>query len=254
MRKTKKKFKRIGLFGGTFDPVHNGHLLLAMDAIEQCALDHLFFVPSANPPHKWAVHLDARSRDQLVRAAVKGISQISVSDMELRRRGVSYTWLTLAAMKKEFPHAELFWIIGADNVKEIAGWRHPERIARDCTLIIAARPGSRIDPRKLRGFRFKRLRARAIDISSTEIRARAAANLSIHGLVPAGVECLISKTQAYAPEKVIPHSQVQTRKKNSRPKKGKGVGQKSGLEKTGSPQKSRHGANGPAIGHRVTGA
>ncbi len=201
MRNSKTKFKRIGLFGGTFDPFHNGHLLLAMDALEQCTLDHLFVIPSANPPHKWEVFLPARKRLALVKAALAGIPGMSASDIEIKRQGKSFTYLTLQAMKKKFPGAELFWLIGADNVKEIGGWRYPGQIARDCTLVIAARPGSRIDTRKLAGFTYHRLQARAIDISSTEIRARLAKKLSIHGLVPDGVEGLISRWNAYAPQK-----------------------------------------------------
>ncbi|MDZ4742415.1 MAG: nicotinate-nucleotide adenylyltransferase [Verrucomicrobiota bacterium] len=201
MRNSKTKFKRIGLFGGTFDPFHTGHLLLAMDAIEQCALDHLYVIPSATPPHKWEIFLPAKKRYALVKAALSGIDKMSASDIEIKRKGISYTYLTLKEFKKQFPGAELFWLIGADNVNEISGWRHPEQIARDCTLVIAARPGTRINPQKLTGFTFKRLEARAIDISSTEIRQRLAKKLSIHGLVPESVEGLISPSKSYAPEK-----------------------------------------------------
>lgn len=136
-----------------------------------------------------------------MKAAVSGIALMSASDIEIKRKGVSYTYLTLKVMKKKYPEAELFWLIGADNVKEISGWRHPEQIARDCTLVVAARPGSRIDHKKLAGFSFKRLEARAIDISSSEIRDRLQKKLSIQGLVPESVECLLSQWKSYAPQK-----------------------------------------------------
>ncbi|MDX2226245.1 MAG: nicotinate-nucleotide adenylyltransferase [Verrucomicrobiae bacterium] len=194
----RKQTLKIGLLGGTFDPLHNGHLTLAADAIAGAGLDRVYLIPSARPPHKSKVRLPAAVRLKLVRAAVRGRKNILASDLEYRRRGPSFTFETLEAFGKIHPGAKLYWIIGADNVAELQTWREPKRIAQRATLLIATRPGHTIQPRLLADFDHEMLPARMMDISSTEIRERLRRGKPIFGLVPGAVEKLLLKGQSYA--------------------------------------------------------
>ncbi|MBD0320542.1 MAG: nicotinate (nicotinamide) nucleotide adenylyltransferase, partial [Gemmatimonadetes bacterium] len=122
---------RIGVFGGTFDPPHLGHLVVASDACAALRLDRVLWIPSAVPPHKvHTVQAPARTRLELVEAAIEGDPRFTADDLELRRAGPSYTVDTLRELAERHAGAELVLLIGADNLREIPGWREPGEILR----------------------------------------------------------------------------------------------------------------------------
>ena len=199
---------RLGILGGTFNPVHLGHLLMAQDALEQFRLDRVIFMPCARPPHKTVTDL-APDADRLamLRLAIKGDPRFRVSDLELKRGGVSYTIETIRALQKKHPGARLHFIIGSDSLYELHGWREIADLLRRCVFVTLERPGfspARMTARRLRledpwPGRLARtvFRGHAVDISSTEIRRRVEKGRSIHYLVSAGVEAYIQKKDLY---------------------------------------------------------
>ena len=133
---------RLGLFGGTFDPIHLGHLILAEACREAVALDRVWFVVAGAPPHKppgGRTSLDDRA--EMVRIAIAGHPAFEVSDVEARRPGPHYSVDTLEAVRLERPDDDLFFLIGADSLVDLPFWRHPDRIAELATLVVANRPG-----------------------------------------------------------------------------------------------------------------
>ena len=188
---------KLGIFGGSFDPVHLGHLLVAQAAVEELGLDRLFFIPAAQSPFKPenkpapdAVRL------QLLRLALAGQTHCEVDDQELRRGGISYTVDTLRDYARRFPSAELFYLIGADNVPKLNEWREPAELARLAEFVAIPRPGgvAAVFPPPFRG---RRLRGFPFGVSSSEIRARVKAGLTIENLVPAAVAEAIRSEQLY---------------------------------------------------------
>src|SRR5262245_55855478 len=120
---------RLGIFGGTFDPVHYGHLLAAEQCREQCRLDEVWFVPAAIPPHKTSVGISpGKARAEMLELAVAGLPQFRVSRMELEREGPSYTVDTLAALRQDDPTRELLLILGADSLDDISLWCDTQRL------------------------------------------------------------------------------------------------------------------------------
>ena len=133
---------RLGIYGGTFDPVHYGHLLLAECCREQCRLDEVWFLPASVPPHKRSAPLtDASRRVEMLRLAIGDQPSFRVSTFEIERGGVSYTVETLAALRQERPDDELFFLLGADALADLATWREPARIASLATLVSVRRAG-----------------------------------------------------------------------------------------------------------------
>lgn len=175
----------IGLFGGTFDPVHIGHLILAERACEELRLDRLIFMPANIPPHKRSGRsiASAESRIEMLRLSIAGSQAFEVSTHEIEREGVSYTVDTLQYLHELYPSARLTLLIGADNAREFATWRDPDRIARGAAIAVWARPGSDLPPELLPGVTYHRIDAPLLEISSTDIRRRAAEGLSIRYLV-----------------------------------------------------------------------
>lgn len=205
---TKGASASLGIMGGSFDPIHLGHLVIAERAVEALRLDRVLFIPCAVPPHKDAAGLTpGRHRLAMVRLAVRGNPRFRASDMELRRGGVSYTVETLERLRAVHgPRARLWFIIGADSLWELSTWREYRRLLGLCTVVTAGRPGS--DTQTWRGAgAFSRAEAAAlkahffdaplIDISSTEIRRRRRAGLSIRYLVPEAVERYIAAHGLY---------------------------------------------------------
>ena len=138
------KPQRIALFGGTFDPVHYGHLLLAEVAREQCDLDEVWFVPAAVPPHKQEIEVTSgEARAEMIELAVAGNPGILVSRFELERGGVSYTVDTLRRFREETPDAELFFLLGADMLHDLPNWREAGEVCRLATPIVARVPEAR---------------------------------------------------------------------------------------------------------------
>jgi nicotinate-nucleotide adenylyltransferase len=173
---------RLGVFGGTFDPVHVGHLAIALAALESVPLDRVLFVPARRSPLKDRDPLaSVADRVAMLEAAIASDSRFALSRVELERDGVSFTVDTLEALRSE---GELFLILGSDALADLARWRSPDRIRELATILVAARPGApEPDPiHRARAFDAPRL-----DISSRELRARAARGMSLRYLVPDAV-------------------------------------------------------------------
>ena len=183
-----RKKLRLGLFGGSFNPIHCGHLILAEQAREQLSLDSVFFIPTFQPPHKHPKDLlDAQYRLRLVKLAVAGNRAFTVSNLEIRRGGISYTLDTIEAVRKRHPDAELFLIVGQDMLS--VRWRNWDRIKALCTVAVAARPGASpaLEPVIIR------IDMPEIGISSSDIRERIRQGRSIRYRVPATVESAIRR-------------------------------------------------------------
>ncbi len=201
------KPERIGVFGGSFDPVHMGHLTIAQDAVEQLELNRLIFVPAAVPPHKLDKRLaDGRHRFEMLQLATESNLSFEVSDMELQRGGVSYTFDTMTQIQFEHPGAELFFIVGLDSLTELHLWHRVNDLLELFTVVPFARGGE--DPARvaenirLPGEWKDRLMGRLIrihevEISASEIRMRLAEGLSIRYLVPPEVEMYIAEHGLY---------------------------------------------------------
>ncbi len=192
---------RIGILGGTFDPPHLGHLLLAEAARDRLVLDRVLFVPARNPPHKRGRRVTpAPTRLLLLRAALAGTG-FSVSTLELDRPGPSYTVDTLERLGARHPRARFWLLVGADSLAELPTWRDPERILALATLAVAARPGAAAAPPSLsrHARRVVHLGNPALDIASSDLRHRVAHGRSIRFLVPPAVERRVRALGLYRP-------------------------------------------------------
>ena len=170
---------KVGVFGGTFDPVHVGHLAIAQAALECVPLDRVIFVPARRSPLKdRGPFASEQDRLAMLRAAVEGEPRFAVSTVELDREGTSYTVDTLERLRGE---GELYLVIGADAAADFHRWRSPERVRELAVLLVASRPGTADPPRDERLIVFD---APCLDISSRELRARAARGRSLRYLVP----------------------------------------------------------------------
>jgi nicotinate-nucleotide adenylyltransferase len=189
--------QRIGLFGGSFDPVHLGHLLVAQAVIEELGLDRLFFIPATQSPFKPENKpAAAPSRLQLLRLALAGETNCEIDEQEIRRGGVSYTIETLRDYARRFPKAELFYLIGADNVAKLQEWREANELSRLAQFVVIPRPGQapvNFPP----PFRGRMLKGFPFDVSSSQIRARVKAGLPIDHLVPPPVAEAILAAKLY---------------------------------------------------------
>ncbi len=187
--------KRIGLLGGTFDPVHSGHLLIAQACVDQLQLDEMVFMPTAVPPHKqgrWI--LDAEHRYQLLQLALQGHAQMGVSRWEIDRGGVSYTVDTLRHLHELHTQMECYLILGSDSFHALDTWKSVDEIRQLARLAVVERPGSAVtevsddvvfiqmDP---------------VLIASSDIRRRCTDGLSLKDLVPEGVATYISEHALY---------------------------------------------------------
>jgi nicotinate-nucleotide adenylyltransferase len=189
--------ERIGLFGGSFDPVHLGHLLVAQAAQEELELSRLFFIPAAQSPFKPdAQPTPAPDRLRLLRLALVGKTWCEVDEQEIRRGGISYTIDTLRDYARRFPGAQLFYLIGADHPPQLPQWREAEALARLAEFVVIPRPGNRevAFPEPFRG---RQLIGFPLGISSSQIRGRVRAGSSIDHLVPAAVAEAIRNNRLY---------------------------------------------------------
>jgi nicotinate-nucleotide adenylyltransferase len=193
---------KIGLFGGSFDPVHFGHLLVAQAAREELELARVYFILAAQSPFKPdAQPAPAAERLRLLRLALAGDTAGEVDDREIRRGGVSYTIDTAREYRKEFPAAELFYLIGADQAGQLSLWREAPELARLVEFVVIPRPGEMV-PRLDAPFRGRALRGFALGVSSSEIRARCRAGLAITHLTPPAVAEAIKNNRLYLPGQV----------------------------------------------------
>ena len=188
---------KIGLFGGSFDPVHLGHLLVAQAAMEELALDRLFFILAARSPFKSENKpASASHRLQLLRLALAGRTNCEIDEEEVQRGGVSYTIDTVRDYAKRFPGAQLFYLIGADNVVKLNEWREASELAELAEFVAIPRPGgsTAIFPPPFRG---RALKGFPLGVSSSQIRARVQAGLPIDPLVPPPVAEAIRAAKLY---------------------------------------------------------
>ncbi len=205
---------RLGILGGTFDPVHYGHLLLAESCREDLALDHVWFLPTAMPPHKQQRVVAATSaRVDMLELAVAGHPGFSVCTYEADRSGVNYTVETLAHFKAEDPTHELFFLMGADALRDLPTWKEPRRLCELAIPVIVGRgdtdaPGKAekldwqglaelISPQRLAVIQEHQVSLTRIDVSSSDIRARVAAGRTIRYRTPRAVEMYIKTNGLY---------------------------------------------------------
>ncbi|MGA2749115.1 MAG: nicotinate (nicotinamide) nucleotide adenylyltransferase [Verrucomicrobiota bacterium] len=188
---------KLGLFGGSFDPVHSGHLLAARAAREEAALDRLFFIPAAQSPFKPALQpAPAAQRLRCLRLALAGDPAAEIDDREIRRGGVSYTIDTVRAYAGQFPGAELFYLIGADQVGQLPLWRDATELARLVQFLIIPRPGEAAAqlPAPFRG---RALRGFPLAVSSSQIRRRIKDGLPLTHLLPDAVAETLANNRLY---------------------------------------------------------
>ncbi len=183
--------QRIGIYGGTFDPIHYGHLILARDAMEQLHLERVVFVPAALSPHKLeGASAPAMLRVEMLWAAIAGEPRFSVDEVELQRPGPSFTIDTIEQFKRRDPGLEICYLIGADNVGRLQTWHRIDDLLTQVTLVVLQRGAA--EPATA----FQTINRR-IEISATEIRNRVASGQSVRYLVPPPVAELIEHHQLY---------------------------------------------------------
>lgn len=199
---------RIGLFGGTFDPVHLAHLILAEHCREAGGLDQVWFIPAAAPPHKLGRVLTPFDRRvEMLRLAVAGNPAFAIEELEKDRDGPSYTVDTLTELRRRHPDRNFFLLIGSDTLADLHSWREPARILEMAGLLVWLRPShAPLSADQLRAalrlpqqapIRLQDVSGPLIDISSSELRRRAAQGLSLRYLVPRAVECYILEKRLY---------------------------------------------------------
>jgi len=199
---------RIGILGGTFNPVHIGHLILAQSALEAFDLEKVLFIPCGTPPHKETAGLiGAEHRLSMVEAALEGDFRFEALDIEIKRGGVSYAVETVAQLRERYRDADLLFIIGSDTLPELHLWKDIRTLLTLCRFACFLRPGFdvqsflpedlRLEPALARTVLENLTAARQIDISSTEIRYRIAEGLNIRYLVPREVEMYIAEHRLY---------------------------------------------------------
>lgn len=212
---------RIALFGGTFDPVHNGHLRMAVEVKEAFGLPGIVLLPAHNPPHKPGRPVTAADhRLAMLRQAVEGLAGFSVSDAEIRREGPSYTLLTVREVRAGNPGADVLFLMGADSFADLGSWYRSDELVSECDIVVLPRPGSppgsampaalRVEPERPHCYSWTGASWRfpggkhaffpdvpSLDIASSAIRERVRAGRCIRGLVPDAVERHIAAHRLY---------------------------------------------------------
>lgn len=198
--------KKIGLMGGTFDPVHYGHLLIAENAYEQFQLDEVIFMPTGSSPHKDENQiLGAKERLEMIELAIAGNPHFSCSDYEIQKSGISYTYLTLQELHKQLHGCRLYFIMGADSLAYFSSWKRPDEISRLSTILAAVRDGLDIEELlPMRSLLYKQYGTQVgfintpnFSVSSHNIRQRVLQQHSIRYLVPDAVEEYIRQHHIY---------------------------------------------------------
>jgi nicotinate-nucleotide adenylyltransferase len=187
----------IGLFGGSFDPVHLGHLLVAQAAREEVGLERLFFIPAAQSPFKPDSHPSSPNfRLQMLRIALVGKTWCELDEQEVRRGGVSYSIDTVKDYRRRFPKADLYYLIGGDHVAQLPKWRNADELASLVQFVVIPRPGQK-EPVFPPPFVGRQLNGFPLGVSSSQIRARIKAGLSAEHLLAPGVEEAIRNNRLY---------------------------------------------------------
>jgi nicotinate-nucleotide adenylyltransferase len=196
-----RKTLRLGIMGGTFDPVHFGHLVAAEEALVQFNLDRVIFMPTGQPVRKTHSHVSsAEDRYLMTVIATASNPDFEVSRLEIDRPGATYTVDTMLQLREiHGPKTELFFISGADAVREILTWKDADRFATLCTFIAATRPGfdAELEPFEIAGQKVESMEVPALAISSSDIRARVAARRPVRYLLPEAVAAYIEKNGLY---------------------------------------------------------
>jgi nicotinate-nucleotide adenylyltransferase len=194
---------RLGIYGGTFDPIHLGHLVLAEQCREACSLDQVWFVVAGTPPHKPARRTSVAHRLEMARIAVAGHPAFVVSDIEATRPGPHFSVETLESVRQQRPDDALFFLIGADSLTDLPTWREPNRIARLATIVVVNRPGiEEVDPGALPSFGpdanpLIHVAIPPLGIASSDLRRRLVEGRSVRYMVPRGVEAYIDSHRLY---------------------------------------------------------
>ena len=199
---------RIGIIGGSFDPIHYGHLLLAECGREQCALDEVWFIPANISPLKGAgCRASNTQRLEMLTLAIASHPSFSIDEIEWQRGGVSYTYETLEALTKQHPEHEFIFLMGADSLAEFSDWKKPQRICELATLAVVSRPGNPkpdlnilsryADAQYLQQVADNQVTMPAMNLSSSEIRQRVASQQSIRFRLPRAVEQYIAAQSLY---------------------------------------------------------
>lgn len=197
---------RIGIFGGTFDPVHHAHLLLAEQCREQSNLDEVWFIPAGSPPHKENTGISSgKQRREMLDFAIAGHPAFVIKDLELHREGPSYTVETLRQLKETHPDDDFFLIVGADSVRDLHTWREPAAILELATLIGVNRPNISLPDLTELAQKFGEdviaqilwVTMPGMDISSTDLRKRVHEKKSVRYMTPRSVEVYIHNNRLY---------------------------------------------------------
>ncbi len=204
-----REIRNLGILGGTFNPIHYGHLVAAEYAREACHLDQVVFIPSARPPHKDLDEvLDCQHRYEMVEAAVRDNPDFAVSAMEIERQGMSYTVETIDACLQQFPGINIFFILGVDALLLMNTWKDVDRLAQICSFIVVTRPGYKLNREDecFRGIpalmweKMLFITVPGLSISSSNLRERVAQGKTIKYLLPAAVEQYIWVNNLYRDE------------------------------------------------------
>ena len=205
MERTEAK-RKIGILGGTFNPIHNGHLQIAQQAKDYLSLDEMFLMPSGNSYMKKASEiLSGEIRSEMVQLAVEEYEGMYLSKMEVNRSGATYTYETLQLLHQQYPETEFYFLVGGDSLFSISNWKNPDMIFQHWTLVVATRDDKTSDCLKQQMAMLKRefqaeiilLPEHLITISSSDIRERIKKGQSIEGLVPPKVDEYIRKNRLY---------------------------------------------------------
>lgn len=189
--------QRLGLYGGSFNPVHVAHLLVARAAREELNLDRIFFTPAAMSPFKPGVELaPAELRLRMLRLALAGQTDCEVDDQEIVRGGISYSIETVRAYAARFPHAQLFYLIGADHLSQLPLWRDAADLAKLAEFVVVPRPGQSVGPTPP-PFRARNLTGFPLAVSASQIRERVRSGLPLDWLVPEPVAEVIRNNRLY---------------------------------------------------------
>lgn len=202
---------KIGIMGGTFDPIHNGHLALARCALTQFHLDKVWFLPNGRPPHKLGQDADMRlaHRLKMIELAISGEPDFELCTYEAKRKDVSYSYDTMETFRKYWPEHTFYFIVGADSVLTLEQWKHPERLAKTCTFLAACRDDVDNEKMDLEIKRLERLYQTKIlmlkmpvfPVSSSEIRQELASGSLEHGRLPECVWNYIKEKHLYEGDK-----------------------------------------------------
>lgn len=203
----------IGIMGGTFDPIHNGHLMLGRQAYQEYELDEIWFMPSGTPPHKKDHTItDVGNRCEMVRLAIEKTPYFKLSEFEIHRSGNTYTAETLRLLKEAYPEHRFYFIIGADSLYQLESWYHPREVMEQVTLLVAGREyphapcslNAQIAYLSQRyGADIRRLHGDEVDISSSELRRMVSEKKHVYKYLPPVVEAYIEQHHLY---QSIPHA------------------------------------------------